>query len=79
MDGERQRCLKLTLPSSAPSALETVVEWVKEPRTAVSQRLGLWGARGWAGKGIWEMGLKSLWTTVHPRCPFPSAISAAHS
>lgn len=43
-----ERYLKLTLLSPAPSALETVVEWVKEARTAVCQRLGLQGA----GRGI---------------------------
>lgn len=39
--------LKCTLSSPAPSALETVVEWVKESRT-VCQRLGLQGV----GRGI---------------------------
>lgn len=53
LDGERLRYLKLTLPSSTPSALETVVEWVKEARTAVRQRLDLQGV----GRGIWGMEL----------------------
>lgn len=43
MDGERHQVhLKCTPPSPAPSALETVVKWVKEART-VCQRLGLQG------------------------------------
>lgn len=77
MDGERQCYLKLTPLSPAPSALETVVEWVKEARTAVCQRLGLQGGR----QRHWEMGLTSFWTTVWvcPRCSFPVAINAAHS